>query len=363
MTALCCFLCFALTACLLCFFVSGNGSSSNSESSVDYGINDRFDRYITNSISDALDGILAIEKVYWLSDNDLVAPEPNPDCYGSTADPVALQAVIDNARGILDGQELIFQSNTQLYPGTEAQYYSDPTIFAVTWKQRINQCVYVISEIKIEDPSQFRRFLSDGEFASGSKYLTTQMATSVNAVVAANGDYYAMRQMGTIVYNSQVLRDDGHYMDTCFIDGNGDLVFFRADEMTDSKQIRQFVADNQVRFSVAFGPVLVEDGKACAMPTRYPVGEMNQPNARAALCQVDPLHYLLVVASIQPPYDAGVKLSEFAATLEDMGVKKAYNLDGGRSATLSMDNKLINYVYERLVSDIIYFATAIPDGK
>ena len=362
-TALCCLVCFALTAYLLFCFLFWGENSSTQENTTNYAVSDRFNRYITNSVSDALDGILSIEKAYWLSDNDLVAPEPNPNCYGSTTDPAVLQEVIDNASGLLDGQELIFNPDTQTYASTEVQYYSDPTIFSITWKQQIEKSIYVISEIKIADSSQFRRFLSDGEFASGSKYLTTQMAASVNAVVASNGDYYAMRQIGNLVYNSQVYRADGNYLDTCFIDGNGDLVFTRAGEMTDTDKINQFVADNNVRFSLAFGPILVEDGKACSIPKHYPEGEINQPNARAALCQVGPLHYLLVIASIEPPYDAGVKLPEFAATLEDLGIQKAYNLDGGRSATLVMNDQRLNYVYERLVSDIIYFATAIPDRE
>ena len=44
---------------------------------------------------------------------------------------------------------------------------------------------------------------------------------------------------------------------------------------------------------------------------------------------------------------------------------KAYTLDGGQTAEIVMMGGPVNYVdynNERLVSDIIYFATALPGG-
>ena len=52
-----------------------------------------------------------------------------------------------------------------------------------------------------------------------------------------------------------------------------------------------------------------------------------------------------------------------AANMLEMGCINAYNLDGGQSSTLVMNDKVINYTYQRLMSDIVYFATAIPDGE
>jgi hypothetical protein len=46
-----------------------------------------------------------------------------------------------------------------------------------------------------------------------------------------------------------------------------------------------------------------------------------------------------------------------------MGCTMAYNLDGGQSATIVMNDEVKNYVYERRISDIIYFATALPEGE
>ena len=45
------------------------------------------------------------------------------------------------------------------------------------------------------------------------------------------------------------------------------------------------------------------------------------------------------------------------------GCEKAYTLDGGQTAVIAMNDKLINqvsYGAQREISDIIYFATALP---
>ena len=48
----------------------------------------------------------------------------------------------------------------------------------------------------------------------------------------------------------------------------------------------------------------------------------------------------------------------------ERGCEKAYALDGGQTASIIINHELINPVqfgYERFTSDIIYFATAIPE--
>lgn len=356
--------CLGLAAALLLCFGVGNRKVAAIEKAgnVSYGIQDRFDQFVTNSASDALDGVLSIEKSYWLSDSDLIAPKPNPDNYGSSADSEQLQAVIDEAAELLDGQKLLFDVNTPRYQDTAVNYYYDPTILTLTWKQFIGNTVYCISEIKIADASQFRRFMSDGQYLSSARYVTSEMAASVNAVVASNADYYAMRHYGMIINNGVLLRDEGYWMDACVVDKNGDIHFVERGEIQDPQEMQRYIDENGIRFSLAFGPVMVEDGEMCKIKVEYPVGEAKIHNARAALCQMDELHYLLVIASIEPPYEKGILLTEFAEVLDGFGCKMAYNLDGGRSGTLVMNNELQNYIIERPVSDIIYFATAIPNG-
>ena len=59
-------------------------------------------------------------------------------------------------------------------------------------------------------------------------------------------------------------------------------------------------------------------------------------------------------------------MKEFAQTISTFGCDKAYALDGGQTTVITMEGKTINsvdYGYQRHISDIIYFATALPDGE
>ena len=358
-----CVLCIGMIVVLLAYFTLGRGTVVKEGAqipSVDYAIMDRYNNFINNTLSDALDGVLSIKKVYWLSDDDLVAPEPDQERFGTAKDPAELQWLLDAAAGVLDGQETLFNTQTPVWDKSEIHYYLDDTIFTVTWKQPIGGSMYTISEVKIADPSQFRRFLADGEYASSAKYTAVEMASSVNAVVAANGDFYTFRNLGIIVYDSQLMRMEGREMDTCFIAGNGDLLFAHKGQIVSQEETEAFLKENGVRFSISFGPILIENGEKCWIKNPYPVGEGNIRDARAALCQLDSLHYLLIAVNQDGEYKNRHNLKELQENLYNMGCKQAYNLDGGQSATIVVNDKKINEVWLRKISDIIYFATALP---
>ena len=360
-----CGLCLVLAFNLLLSFMktSGNTRGTAQNTDTNYALTDRYNMFINNTLSDTMGGILSIPKTYWLNDDDLVAPKPNPDGYGSTSDPSSLQWLLDKAAPLLDGQDTLFTTEVQIVPGSEITYYYDETILVITWKQLMDGSVYTISEVKIADPSQFRRFVADGEYGSYSKYYPSEMAASVNAVMATNADFYIYWGTGIVVYDSQLMRYEGYSMDSCFIDRNGDLLFAHKGQLTNKAKMQQFVEDNGIRFSMAFGPVLIENGEIVDIKFPYPVGEGNASDTRMALCQRDELHYMLVTVTHEPPYGPSPNWWGFAKNLHILGCEKAYNLDGGQSATVVMNNQVLNYVKQRQTSDIIYFATAIPNGE
>ena len=347
------------------FFGSGIQSSQSQKESVDMAVGDRFQMYLTNRFSTALEGILDIQKVYWLSDDDLIAPEPNRSLFGTTDDPASLGWFLKDAQKLLNGQKTLFSTDAVLPADTAVNYYLDDTIMAVTWKQAINDTMYTISEVKIHHPSQFRRFLSGGTFGSGIQLKASEMAGSVNAVVASSGDFYAHRRMGISVYNRVVHRVKSEHLDTCYIDDAGDLQFSYRKELKNVEEAQKFVDENNIRFSLAFGPALICDGEKCKLD-EYAIGDIPEPHCRAALCQMGPLHYLLVTAGIENDCDDLINIFTFQDVLMSFGCEKAYNLDGGQTAVIIMNDTVMNrvsYDEERDVSDIIYFATALPGNE
>jgi len=359
-------LCLALFLVMLQSFVFSTGSQmSPAYDSVSASIMDKFEMFVNNSSSEALDGIVPIKKIYTLSEDLIVAPEPDQSLFGTAAEPAELENVITSASKLLDGQKTVFSNETPLMPGTEINYYLDETILAITWKQVIDNACYTFSEIKIADASQFRRYLADNTFGSSIQYQPSDMAATVNAVVAMNGDFYKFRNMGIIVYQREVYRVEGEDIDTCFIDSNGDLNFVKRGEILERSEAERYVEDKDILFSLSFGPILVDNGVAVAT-SKYPIGEVDQQYSRSAIAQLGELHYLLVAVSFDGPYRSAASITQLAAALEEIGCDKAYTLDGGQTATVIMNDTVINHVdfgYQRNISDIIYFATALPERK
>lgn len=303
-----------------------------------------------------------VQTVYRLKDEDLVAPKPDPERFGTAQDPAQLKDLLEEAKGLLEGQQTLFTAETVIKEGSTVHYYLDETIFAVTWKQVEEECVYTMTEVKVAHPSQFRRFFAGGEYGSGTLYTTTQMSESVNAVAAASGDYHGYRRFGVVVNNGKVYRSRSQFLDTCYVDENGDLLFVYAADTGTEEETQKYVDENNIRFSLSFGPVMILDGQVC-VPRRYNSGEINEPYARAALCQMGKLHYVVVTANTEKPHYSMHTVRSFAENLCRMGIPTAYALDGGQTASIVMNNELINnvsYGSQRQISDILYFATAIP---
>lgn len=359
-----------VSICWLCMLLLlpallGNSGASDPVSPVSVPIRAAFDADVTDRLYGILDGIIPIARVYALSDHDLVAPEPHPEGFGQATDPAELDWLLEEAAELLGGQTTLFTTQTQIKPGSVIEYYFDDTILVICWKQVVDNGIYAFSEVKIAHPSQLRRFMTEGKYGSGVSRTTQEMANSVNAVVASSGDYYGHRYIGIVVNEGYAYRGNGHLLDTCFIDPNGDFLFSYAGEITGRESAQAFVDEHNIRFSLSFGPVMVRGGEN-VVPVGYNSGYINRRFARSVICQWDSLHYLLVAANMEPGYPYVPTVKEMAQNLADMGIPTAYGLDGGQTSTLVMGGEVFNtvsYGAQRNISDIVYFATAMPEEE
>ncbi|MBQ9251729.1 MAG: phosphodiester glycosidase family protein [Clostridia bacterium] len=90
----------------------------------------------------------------------------------------------------------------------------------------------------------------------------------------------------------------------------------------------------------SFGPILISEGEInpeVLNPKYYPY---NEP--RVALGMVEPWHYVALVVRGRPKGSyAGVHLDWMAQLLQEKGCVEALNLDGGQTATLMFNGKII----------------------
>lgn len=323
----------------------------------------KLDIFAYNSASDALSDLVYIRKIYKIPENDLVAPKPDESRYGVTSDPEEVQAVVEASAALLEGQELIWNKDIVRMEDTVMRYYSDDTIFAVTWKEGIDGGAVTFAEIVIADGSQIRRALSGNSFGSGIRMKATEMAAAANAVVAINGDFYDNRQIGLSVYQRQICRNRGVALDSCFFTASGDMLMTHHGELVTDEEVEQYLQENDVVFGISFGPILVENGELQKI-YNYPVGEIDSYYSRAAIAQKGERHYLLMTIGQEGNYGHRCQINKAAEIIYSKGVDSAYALDGGQTATMVMQNQTVNRVdwdEERTMSDIIYFATALPE--
>ena len=332
-------------------------------------LNERFSQAVENEVHiSALEDITFIRRSYSIPESALVAPRPDPALFGETDDPNVVQAVVDSAAELLEGQSLAWNKDIAFMPGSTIRYYCDETILAIAWKEALGNSAVSFGEIKTADGSQIRRYIANNSYGSDVQLYASDMARDVNAVIALNGDFYAFRKIGVTVYARQLYRNEGKSLDTCFITADGDLVFAHRGELQSDEDTRRFMAEHNVVFSLSFGPILVENGelKSAESYGSYPIGEINNIYSRSGIGQLGQRHYLIATLGEQGPYNTRAQLYTFAGYLAAKGCEKAYALDGGQTAVMIFDGKPFNRVdwdSERTMSDIVYFATAKDAGE
>ena len=347
----------------LYFFPTANRDPATPAAS-DVSVMDSFDSLISGALEDAEEGARLVYKRFWINAGAEELPPRDDSKYGTAESAAELQWLIDASAPLLDGQELLFNTDIEIREGTKITYYFDESILAITWQQVINRMVYTIAEIKVADPSQFRRYMADGYFGSERLYSTTQMSEQAGAVIACSGDYFRARKIGIVVYEGEVKRFTGENMvDSCFVDTSGDLILVPRETFTQQDQLESFIAENDIQFSFAFGPILIKDGVRCD-PVSYGLGEIRDGYPRAAICQKDELHYLMVVTNGNRGNINYPSTSMFTDEIEKFNVQQAYSLDGGQTGAIAMQDKLMNpNEYkdgQRRISDMFFFATAVP---
>ena len=111
---------------------------------------------------------------------------------------------------------------------------------------------------------------------------------------------------------------------------------------------------------LSFGPALVEDGRV-TVSQNDEVGKAMASNPRTAIGIIEQGHYIFVVSDGRTSQSEGLSLSQLAEFMQGLGVKTAYNLDGGGSSTMYFNGEVVNNpttngrsIKERSVSDIVY---------
>nr|WP_288913766.1 phosphodiester glycosidase family protein [uncultured Lachnoanaerobaculum sp.] len=247
------------------------------------------------------------------------------------------------------------ETATSIDGGTVIGQYSDSKT-SITLKQyrEYDSNIYV-ADVTVSDASDLKTALANNTYGRNITDTTSDMAANNNAVLAINGDYYGARQSGYVIRNGKLYRDTSGNRDALVIQKNGEFKFVSESETSASDLLQ----DGALQ-AFSFGPVLLNNGEI-SVGENDEVGMAMASNPRTAIGYLGNNHYVFVVSDGRTSESAGLSLYELASFMKELGVKDAYNLDGGGSSTMVFKGEIINNPTtsgrsgeERAVSDIVY---------
>ena len=261
----------------------------------------------------------------------------------------------DSTTTASENTDTTVETATSIDGGTVIGQYSDSKT-SITLKQyrEYDSNIYV-ADVTVSDASDLKTALANNTYGRNITDTTSDMAENNNAVLAINGDYFGARQSGYVIRNGKLYRDTSGNRDALVIQKNGEFKFVSESETSASELLQ----DGALQ-AFSFGPVLLNNGEV-SVGENDEVGMAMVSNPRTAIGYLGNNHYVFVVSDGRTSESAGLSLYELASFMKELGVKDAYNLDGGGSSTMVFKGEIINNPTtsgrsgeERAVSDIVY---------
>ncbi len=137
--------------------------------------------------------ILKVPEHYTIAEDVLVAPAPNPACYGETKDPAVIEELLQRpeAKRLIGEETLVWNRDIELFrPSPVIRYYLDETILVLVWQEVEARGCGTFCEVFIADGSQLRRRIAGDEPFSYKFESASRFAQHSNAVLALGGDFY-----------------------------------------------------------------------------------------------------------------------------------------------------------------------------
>lgn len=236
----------------------------------------------------------------------------------------------------------------------DSREYKDENVQVTYTQYETNGTTIHVADVRVSSAEYLKTAFAEGTYGKNVTQSTSEIAASNNAVLAVNGDYYGVQERGYVIRNGVLYREEAGENDVLCIYADGSMKVVDPATATAQELLEQGVWQ-----AFSFGPGLITDGEIdVALNTE--VGKAKASNPRTAIGIIDDLHYVFVVSDGRSGESEGLSLYELASFMEQLGVKTAYNLDGGGSSTMVFQGEVVNNPSsgfreeEREVSDIVY---------
>lgn len=227
--------------------------------------------------------------------------------------------------------------------------YKSGTLNISLSRESVHGIFYWVAHIKTASGNQLKSALSYGTYG-GERQTTSSAVSSNGGVIGVNGsafDYGSGKPspLGMCIKNGTLYGDYMTSYSVMAVKKDGTIYTPKQGLMG-----KDLLAAG-VKDTYNFGPVLIQDGEA-----QLPWAETEKYYPRTAVGMVKPNEYVLLVTDTGNY--SGLNHWDMVNIFKSYGCTYAYNLDGGGSATLYFNGKVMNKLIggvQRPCADFLYF--------
>ena len=251
-------------------------------------------------------------------------------------------------------------SGSDISSSSTEDSYSDDNISIKLSEYTVSGTVVHVAEVKADSAEYLKTAFAQGSYGKNVTATTSDIADSVNAILAINGDYYGAQEKGYVIRNGKLYRSTA-------VSGQEDLVIYKDGSfeiINESEVTAEQLSAKGAMQTLSFGPALVENGTVSVDSDDEVTGRSMASNPRTAIGIKSDGTYIFVVSDGRTDDSAGFSLLQLAEFMGNLGAETAYNLDGGGSSTMVFRGSVVNVPTgggmgngsgsERKVSDIVY---------
>ncbi len=207
---------------------------------------------------------------------------------------------------------------------------------------KVNPGVYrgYAMKIKLKDPKAMN--MSLGRDVIGGSETTMQAVQRSGAIAGVNAGGFADGKgkrypLSTTILNGKYLTGfESSFKDLSFVglDKSGKLIGGKFHNKEDLDQLNP-------SFGATFVPVLLHNGQKVPIPTQWQTSPLRAPRTVIGNYKDDQL-LIIVIDGYNENGSSGATLQELQGKMFQLGVRDAYNLDGGGSSSLILNGRVVN---------------------
>lgn len=234
---------------------------------------------------------------------------------------------------------------------TDDSYKSDNVVITISAFRYMESDV-TVADIYIRKLDSLVRSYGGGKWNKKSAFLSELTAQVPGSILSMTGDSSGVFKNGLIIGNGIVWKNNQNRardVGVLWKDGSFDVYT--------ASQLRQAgIADrtDEIWCTFVFGPFLLSQADGSALSLRQLSETKVKPyNPRAVFGYYAPGHYCFVLVDgrktpsrlEEGAINRGVRIEVLAELMESLGCRQAYNLDGGQSAELQFNGKILTTPY------------------